>query len=147
MEKVRLTKIFTFETAHALFAHDGKCKNIHGHSYKFHVTIEGLPLNETNHPKNGMVMDFSDLKSIVNKEIIDKLDHALLLNANSNHKVLGDFLMKENHNIILVDYQPTCENMILDFKEKIKSNLPNNITLVKLILYETETSYCEWIAN
>jgi 6-pyruvoyltetrahydropterin/6-carboxytetrahydropterin synthase len=147
MEKVRLTKIFTFETAHALYGYDGKCKNIHGHSYKLHVTIEGIPINDFNSSKNGMVLDFGILKSIVNKEIINHIDHAILLNSHSPHYELAQNLIDQQHNVILVDFQPTCENMILDFKNKIMAQLPENISLVRLQLFETETSYCEWTAN
>ena len=146
MYKIRLTKIFTFETAHALFGYDGKCKNIHGHSYKLHVTIVGQPNKEKNHPQLGMVMDFGDLKKIVNKIIVDPLDHAILLNQNTEHKILGMQLREQGHRVIFTDYQPTCENMLGDFADKIKKELPEDISLVKLKLYETENSYGEWIA-
>ncbi|TWP24694.1 6-carboxytetrahydropterin synthase [Apibacter muscae] len=142
---IRLTKIFTFETAHALWGYDGKCKNIHGHSYKLYVTIKGNPLEDLNHKKNGMVMDFGDLKSIIKKLIIDPLDHAILLNVNSKHKELGEKLLLEGHKVVFTPYQPTCENMLLDFASKISSQLPEPIVLAKLKLFETETSYGEWI--
>lgn len=141
---IRLTKIFTFETAHALWGYDGKCKNIHGHSYKLYVTIKGIPVDDLNDKKNGMVMDFSDLKLIVNSLIIDPFDHGIVLNAQSKHKDLGEKLIAEGHKVIFTDYQPTCENMLIDFAKKIQAKLPQNILLVKLKLYETETSYGEW---
>ncbi|MDR1877145.1 MAG: 6-carboxytetrahydropterin synthase [Flavobacteriaceae bacterium] len=142
---IRLTKIFTFEAAHALWGYDGKCKNIHGHSYKLYVTVKGEPCNDINNPKNGMIMDFGDLKSIVKSLILAPLDHAVLLNARSEHKNLGESLLKEGHKIVFTDYQPTCENMLLDFADKIQSKLPKDVILAKLKLYETETSYGEWI--
>lgn len=141
---IRLTKIFTFETAHALWGYDGKCKNIHGHSYKLYVTIKGIPVDDLDDKKNGMVMDFSDLKLIVNSLIIGPLDHGVVLNAQSKHKDLGERLIAEGHKVIFTDYQPTCENMLIDFAKKIQAKLPQNILLVKLKLYETETSYGEW---
>ena len=147
MNNIRLTKIFNFETAHALHGYSGKCKNIHGHSYKLFVTILGKPNTVNNHPELGMVMDFGDLKKIVNQLIIDKLDHAILLNQNTEHKDLGDQLLAQGHKVIFTDYQPTCENMLIDFAEKLKNALPNHISLVKLKLFETENSYGEWIAN
>ena len=78
MSKVRITKQFTFETGHALYGHDGKCKNIHGHSYKLSVTIFGKPLGDSKSSKFGMIMDFSDLKKIVKEEIINPLDLSLI---------------------------------------------------------------------
>ena len=58
---IRITKIFTFETAHVLYNYDGKCKNMHGHSYKLFVTVKGIPINDLDHPKNGMVVDFTQI--------------------------------------------------------------------------------------
>lgn len=147
MKIIRLTKAFTFETAHALHGYDGKCKNIHGHSYKLFVTVKGIPSEDINDVKLGMVMDFGDLKKIVNKEIVDLFDHAILLNENSPHKSLGQKLLSEGHNVVFTDYQPSAENMILWIVERIKPLLPKNIDLVALKLHETENSYAEWLAE
>ncbi|MBV7441144.1 6-carboxytetrahydropterin synthase [Weeksellaceae bacterium TAE3-ERU29] len=146
-QKIRITKIFTFETAHALFGYDGKCKNVHGHSYKLYVTLRGTPICDKNSEKLGMVIDFGDLKEIVKREIVDPLDHAVLLNKNSGHISLGETLIKEGHKVVFTEYQPTCENMLIDFATKIKSQLPEKVELVHLKLYETENSYGEWLAE
>lgn len=140
--KIRVTKEFTFEMAHALYGYDGPCKNIHGHSYKLYITVIGTPLNEEGNTKNGMVIDFSELKKIVKEHIIDQMDHALVLNGNSPHK------NKQNSNefdkTILTPYQPTCENLVIDFQQRIAKHLPNTIKLYSIKLYETATSYAEW---
>ena len=142
---IRLTKIFNFEMAHALYGYDGPCKNIHGHSYELEVTIGGTPLNDPNNPKHGMIMDFSDLKAIVKGQIIYRLDHALLLNGNSPHRNIPE-LDSNFEKVTFVDYQPTCENMLLDFMNRIRSLLPANVKLMSLKLKETPTSYAEWHA-
>ncbi|MXV38589.1 6-carboxytetrahydropterin synthase QueD [Flavobacteriaceae bacterium Ap0902] len=144
---IRLTKIFTFETGHALHGYDGKCRNIHGHSYKLYVTIKGTPIDNPENSKNGMVMDFGDLKKIVNEKIVDPLDHAVLLNINTAHKALGESLRESGHQVIFTPYQPTCENMLIDFAQIIQEALPDHIALASLRLYETENSYGEWIAT
>lgn len=146
MKTVRLTKIFHFETSHALHGYDGKCKNIHGHSYGFHVTVAGEAIEEEGHVKNGMLIDFGDLKKIVNDLIIDVFDHALVLNGNSPHKNLGEDLIKQGHKIILLPFQPTCENLLTHFVELLSEALPKTVKLVALKLIETETSYAEWLA-
>ena len=64
MSKIRITKQFNFETGHALYGYDGKCKNVHGHSYKLSVTVIGSPIMDTSNVKYGMVIDFTDLKKI-----------------------------------------------------------------------------------
>ena len=69
MSKIRITKKFRFEAAHALYGYDGKCKNIHGHNYKLFVTIIGKPISNQSDVKFGMVMDFDDLKKIVKNNL------------------------------------------------------------------------------
>jgi 6-pyruvoyl tetrahydropterin synthase/QueD family protein len=96
MPIIRVTKRFHFEMAHTLYEYDGLCRNIHGHSYNLEVTISGEPRNEPGHPKDGMVLDFSELKNIVKSQIINRFDHALMVNqlvpesqiatTQSNHK-------------------------------------------------------------
>ena len=81
--KIRITKKFTFETAHAIHGYDGLCKNIHGHSYKLNVTVIGTPINNPEDVKYGMIIDFSDLKKIVREEIVIPFDHATVLNYKS----------------------------------------------------------------
>ncbi|MBE0649416.1 MAG: 6-carboxytetrahydropterin synthase [Bacteroidales bacterium] len=143
---IRITKEFKFEMAHALKGYDGLCKNIHGHSYELKVTVSGLPITEDNNPKLGMVMDFGDLKKIVNEEIVNQFDHTLVLSEK-----MPDFLLKELKNqferIIITEYNPTSEMMLIDFAARLKSRLPENIQLKYMLLRETVTSYAEWFAE
>jgi len=147
MGNIRITKQFTFETGHALFGYDGKCRNVHGHSYKLSVTVIGTPITDTDHVKLGMVIDFGDLKKIVKEEIVDEFDHATVFNKNTPHVELAKELSDRGHKVILADYQPTSENMVLDFAAKIKVRLPKNIKLHSLKLQETDTSFAEWFAS
>ncbi|MDO4228437.1 MAG: 6-carboxytetrahydropterin synthase [Capnocytophaga sp.] len=147
MTKIRITKKFDFEAGHALYGYDGKCKNMHGHSYKLYVTVIGEPINDPNNVKHGMVIDFGDLKRIVTEQIINKFDHGMIFNANSPHLHLASELQSKDHHIILVDYQPTSENLVIDFAQRIKKQLPSNVTLFSLRLQETESSYAEWFAS
>ena len=147
MSTIRITKQFSFETGHALYGYDGKCRNVHGHSYKLSVTVIGTPIADTSNVKYGMVIDFGDLKKIVKEEVVDKFDHATVFNKNTPHIELARELENRGHNVILANYQPTSENMVIDFAEKIKSRLPDTISLYSLRLQETETSYAEWFAS
>lgn len=147
MNKIRITKQFSFETGHALYGYDGKCKNVHGHSYKLSVTVIGKPITDTNNTKFGMVIDFGDLKKIVKDEIVDVFDHATVFNKNTPHLELANELKNRGHHVILVDYQPTSEMMVIDFARKIKRYLPENIQLHSLRLQETATSFAEWFAS
>jgi len=138
---VRITKEFKFEMAHALHGYDGLCKNIHGHSYKLCVTVKGEVKNDSGNPKDGMVLDFDVLKSIVKPEIINKYDHSLVLNANSPHSEID---LSAFEKVFFLPYQPTSENLVTDFALKIKSKLPQGIELYKVVLSETATSFAEW---
>lgn len=143
MNTIRITKEFDFEMAHALFGYDGPCKNIHGHSYKLSVTIIGKPSEDKKSSKLGMVLDFRLLKKIVKDCIINEFDHALILNKNHPKELLSE-IIKNFEKIIVADYQPTSENIILDFATRIKKNLPENIELFSLKLHETANSFSEW---
>ena len=147
MSNIRITKQFSFETGHALYGYDGKCKNVHGHSYKLSVTVIGTPILDSTNVKYGMVIDFSDLKKIVREEIVDQFDNATVFNQNTPHVELAKELSNRGHHVILVDYQPTSENMVIDFAEKIKKRLAIDIKLHSLKLQETETSFAEWYAS
>ena len=89
-QKIRVTKKFTFDMAHALYGYDGPCRNIHGHTYHFSVTLIGEAIQDNTLPKNGMVIDFTELKHIVSENVIQIFDHALVLNANSPHSKLNE---------------------------------------------------------
>jgi 6-pyruvoyltetrahydropterin/6-carboxytetrahydropterin synthase len=146
MQKIRITKLFNFEMAHALKDYDGPCKNIHGHSYELYVTVSGIPINDKSSAKNGMLIDFGDLKKIVRLAIVDQLDHALMLNSE-----MPDNLVNELKNgfakVSLVDYQPTSENMLIDFAQRLQNALPQSVKLHSLKLRETVTSFAEWYAS
>ena len=147
MSTIRITKQFNFETGHALYGYDGKCKNVHGHSYKLSVTVIGEPIDDKSHVKYGMVIDFGDLKKIVKEDIVDVFDHATVFNKNTPHVELAKELQDRGHNVLLVNYQPTSEMMVQDFAKKIKLRLPKHIRLHSLKLQETDTSYAEWFAS
>ena len=118
---VRVTKEFTFEAGHYLKEYDGECANIHGHSYRLQVTARGH-LNDI-----GMVVDFKNLKSIVQKEVVDLFDHKCLN--------------------IAVKFNSTAENLVVyifEILEKyfISNEMEAKIESVKL--WETATSFAEY---
>ena len=146
MAIIRLTKEFSFEAANALGGYDGPCREIHGHSYRLFVTIKGEPSTDPTNPKQGMVMDFGVLKKIVSEEIISRFDHALVLRSTAD-EALRKLLGEQFDNLVVVDYQPTCENMLDDFSRRISARLPEGVVLHSLRLHETATSYAEWYAE
>ena len=143
---IRLTREFTFEMAHVLLNYDGPCKNVHGHSYRLFVTLSGVPVNDPDNPKNGMVIDFSDLKKIVLEKIVNKFDHSVVISRDFNREKRG-MMEQVFGNTVIVDYQPTCENLVADFASRLLNEMPSGITLHSLRLYETAKSYAEWFAE
>jgi 6-pyruvoyltetrahydropterin/6-carboxytetrahydropterin synthase len=145
-QKIRVTKKFTFDMAHALYGYDGPCKNIHGHTYILSITLKGIVLQNNDHPKNGMVIDFTDFKKIIVENIIQVFDHSLVLNSNSPHGGLNE--IRENfEKINYVPYQPSCENLLIDFFDRINSKFADDIKINNIKLEETPTSYAEWFAE
>jgi len=146
MAIIRITKQFKFEMAHALAGYNGPCRHIHGHSYELFVTVTGEPVDTPGVHDYGMVIDFQVLKEIVRSEIISQFDHALLLHratAPEQFSGMGDVVGR----LILVDYQPTSENMLIEFASRLQKALPEHIQLFSLRLHETVTSYAEWFAS
>lgn len=123
--KIEVVKEFSFDAAHCLPEHAGKCKNLHGHTYKLMIGVTTLALNLN----KGMVVDFGDLKKIVNELVIDKLDHSFLNNIYENE-------FPRNC--------PTAENMVVWIVKEIKGRLGYFGELSLVRLYETPTSYAEW---
>lgn len=140
---VRITKEFDFEAAHALDGYDGKCKDIHGHSYHLTVTLIGTPVKNITKSDCGMVIDFGDIKEVVKKDVYPLFDHRLILRNDSRFTGIE----QQNKRTRFVDYQPTCENMLLEIVEIIQSKLGKSTKLHSILLRETATSYAEWFAE
>lgn len=138
------TKEFTFDCAHQLVGYDGKCKNIHGHTYKLQVTVEGPIINDCRDCKNGMIVDFTDLKDLVKTFILDNFDHAFI--ACGDEPILQS-LIDNNYAVLILNRRTTCENMVQYMGEKLnnivkKTSQSYDIQSVKL--WETPTSFSEW---
>lgn len=146
MTKIRVTKQFGFEMSHALLNYDGLCRNIHGHSYKLQITVAGEPISEPANPKDGMVIDFSVLKKLIQQQIVGSLDHSLMINQNAPTDKLDELgEMYERHHV--VPFQPTTENLVIYIAEKVKTILPEHLELFSVRLYETSSSFAEWFAE
>lgn len=140
--KIRVTKEFDFEAAHALDGYDGKCQDIHGHNYHLKLTFLGEPVKDNRLSTSGMVIDFGQIKDFLNQKIKPLFDHRLILRNDS--RFLG--LEKKNERIRYVDYQPTTENMLLEIVDIVSDVFKNknNVVLCSAFLRETPSSYVEW---
>jgi 6-pyruvoyltetrahydropterin/6-carboxytetrahydropterin synthase len=146
MTVIRVTKEFSFEMAHALEGHDGACRQIHGHSYRLWVTVKGAPRRDDS-PKRGMVVDFGELKRIVGEQIVSRYDHALVVRKTTDNERVVKELAAHYASVMVVDWQPTSENLVAEFVEAIRYQLPSGVGLCAVRLAETATSYAEWLAE
>jgi 6-pyruvoyltetrahydropterin/6-carboxytetrahydropterin synthase len=146
MPKIRVTKRFHFEMAHTLYEYNGLCRNIHGHSYNLEVTISGEPRKEPGHPKDGMVLDFTELKDIVRTHVVHPFDHALMVSSLVPEEQ-KQLLRQTTDRFIVVDFQPTSENMVVHIAEILSAKLPSTVSLFSVRLFETATSFAEWFAD
>lgn len=115
MTAIVVTKEFTFDSAHQLVGHDGKCANLHGHTYRVEVALKNEVIREEdvaskNGAKTGFVIDFTDLKKIVKDELIDRLDHAFI--AKGDEPALKA-LQESGSKVVVLGFRSTCENMAM----------------------------------
>jgi 6-pyruvoyltetrahydropterin/6-carboxytetrahydropterin synthase len=141
LNEVAVCKIFTFDAAHQLVGHNGKCSNLHGHTYKLEVVLKGPVVNEPGVSSEGFVMDFHDLKRVVNERIIDQWDHSFL--AMGNEAVLEN-LYQTNSKVTLLGFRTTAENLssYICF-ELMQAGLP----VYSVKLWETPTAWAEVLAS
>jgi 6-pyruvoyltetrahydropterin/6-carboxytetrahydropterin synthase len=141
---LRVTKIFRFETAHAIYGYNGSCRNVHGHSYELHVTVQQQYHEDEYLPAPGFVIDFKDLKRIVHFAVIDRFDHCIIL---SEDYLQAHPFLRALPNLEVWQAEPTAENILLYIKNKLLQQLPEDVVLHELKLYETADSYAEWTAQ
>lgn len=149
MSVLRVTKEFSFDMAHALYQYPGACKNIHGHTYHLSVTLRGKVKDIPGGGDDGMVLDFGKLKSLVQEEILYVYDHALVLKREQASLIHEEYAKAMNLKWIVMEKQPTCENLLLHFKKILQGKLKHesHLELIHLRLRETPTAYCEWFLD
>jgi 6-pyruvoyltetrahydropterin/6-carboxytetrahydropterin synthase len=138
---ISITKIFRFETAHAIHGYEGSCRHIHGHSYELHVTVKSTQPDEGYVKGLGILFDFKDLKTLVQSEVVKMLDHKLLL---SNSYLAESNQLRQREELVVFDVEPTAENILIFARNQIQKVLPDHVQLHSLKLWETQDSYAEW---
>lgn len=143
MNNLLLTKEFSFEMAHALVGYDGACREIHGHSYRLFVTVEGEPCTSEQSPKLGMAVDFGDLKRIVRQTVVEPFDHSFVIRRTPDTAEVIAVLKRHFAKIYDTEWQPTCEHLAEHFASLITPRLPEGVKLRRIKLCETATSFVE----
>ena len=137
---MKISKIFTFDASHMLDGHDGKCQNLHGHTYQLEVTVASILINEG--AKAGMVMDFADLKTWVKQTILEPFDHAFLYHGNNEREsqiavLLEGWQMKT----LRLNQRTTAEHLAIEMYHRLQAV---GVAVCRIKLWETPTSYAEY---
>jgi len=137
---MKISKVFRWEMGHRLPNHEGKCRNVHGHSYKLEVVIEGTPIHD------GMIIDFYDISKAV-KPLIEELDHAFMVQESDAE--LMEYLKKNDMKRVVIPVPSTVENLCIWFADRIAPtfNDYDNVSSFMVRINETENSTAELIRS
>lgn len=128
-----------------MVGYDGLCSQIHGHSYRLEVTVGGAPVADAASAKDGMAIDFGEIKRVVEESVVATFDHSLVLRRTPATEEVIDVLTRHFERINAVEWQPTCENLLSHFAELIAPALPDGTRLLSLRLHETENNCAELV--
>ena len=137
---MKISKIFTFDASHMLDGHDGKCQNLHGHTYQLEVTVASILINEG--AKAGMVMDFADLKTSVKQTILEPFDHAFLYHGNNERESqIATLLEGWQMKTLRLNQRTTAEHLAIEMYHRLQAV---GVPVCRIKLWETPTSYAEY---
>ncbi len=139
-----ITRKLEFDAGHRIPDHHSQCRNLHGHRYALHLTLTGTVVAEKGRSDKGMIMDFSDIKELANRHLIDQWDHAFLVYEND--AAVRQFLdTLPGHKTVVLDRVPTVENLAQIAFDRLKRIFQDEtgLRLVKVTLYETPNCWAE----
>ena len=141
-----ITRRLEFDAGHRIPDHQSQCRHLHGHRYAIEITLSGDVINRAGDAANGMVMDFSQVKDIARRHVVDPWDHAFL--AYAGDQAIVDFLASlPDHKTVVLDRVPTAENLaqlafgILD--GAYRDTYGNHLRLERVRLFETPNCWAD----
>ncbi|HJT52040.1 MAG TPA: 6-carboxytetrahydropterin synthase QueD [Nitrosospira sp.] len=141
-----ITRRLEFDAGHRIPSHKSKCRHLHGHRYAIEITLSGEIITEAGASEQGMVMDYSEVKRIANKTIVDKWDHAFLVYA-EDAQVLQFLQSLGDHKTVVLDTPPTAENLALTafriLDEAYQDSYGNHLRLEQVRLFETPNCWAD----
>jgi 6-pyruvoyltetrahydropterin/6-carboxytetrahydropterin synthase len=143
---MQITTRLEFDAGHRIPSHKSQCRNLHGHRYALEITLSGDIIRQDGLSENGMVMDFSDVKEIARRAVVDVWDHAFLVYRGDS--AILDFLHTlPDHKTVVMDAVPTAENMAAEafriLRSEYQDNYGNHLKLERVRLYETPNSWAD----
>jgi 6-pyruvoyltetrahydropterin/6-carboxytetrahydropterin synthase len=143
---MQITRRLEFDAGHRIPDHASQCRHMHGHRYAVEITLSGDVIEVAGDPANGMVMDFSDVKAIAKRHLVDAWDHAFL--AYRGDRAVVDFLeAMPGHKTVLLDHVPTAENLArIAFSilaPAYRDTYGNHLRLERIRIYETPNCWAD----
>ena len=143
---MRITRRLEFDAGHRIPAHDSQCRHLHGHRYALEVTLSGDPIAERGASNEAMVMDFSEVKAIAKRIIVDDWDHAFLV-YKGDTAVVGFLATLPAHRTVLFDAPPTVEHLAETafrlLEPEYRDRYGNHLRLERVRLYETPNCWAD----
>ncbi len=144
-----ITRRLEFDAGHRIPDHKSQCRHLHGHRYVIEITLSGQVIDKEGDAANGMVMDFSDVKTLAKEHLVDLWDHAFL--AYEKDKAIVEFLNSlPNHKTVILDRVPTAENLAQIAFEHLdavyRDTYGNQLKLQHVRLYETPNCWADVVA-
>lgn len=146
---MQITRRLEFDAGHRIPNHQSQCRHLHGHRYALEVTLAGGVLHDPSSPRDGMVMDFGDVKAIAKTHLVDLWDHAFLVYRDD--KAVADFLATlPGHKTVILDVVPTAENLAHQafalLAPLYRNAFGEELTLYRVRLYETPNCWADAFA-
>lgn len=143
---MQITRRLEFDAGHRIPDHQSQCRHLHGHRYVIEITLSGGVICAAGNPANGMVMDFSEVKSLALQHLVDDWDHAFLVYRED--KVVADFLASlPQHKTVVLEVVPTAENLALVAFERLdqvyQDRYGNHLRLERVRLFETPNCWAD----
>lgn len=141
-----ITRKLEFDAGHRIPDHKSQCRNLHGHRYTLEITLTGAVIDEEGRSDNGMIMDFSDIKTLAKRHLVDVWDHAFLVYARDG--AVRDFLATlPGHKTVVIDRIPTVENLAQTAFDVLQpvfaDHFGTGLRLQRLVLHETPNCWAE----
>lgn len=145
-----ITRRLEFDAGHRIPDHKSQCRHLHGHRYAIEITLSGQIIHKAGDAANGMVMDFSQVKSLAKTHLVDLWDHAFLVYAGDT--AIVDFLNAlPDHKTVVLDRVPTAENLARLAFERLdaiyRDSYGNHLRLEQVRLYETPNCWADAIRD
>jgi 6-pyruvoyltetrahydropterin/6-carboxytetrahydropterin synthase len=143
---MRITRRLEFDAGHRIPNHDSQCRHLHGHRYAIEITLSGEVIAIDGSAQQGMVMDFSDVKAIAQRHVVDKWDHAFLA-CRADTALLAFLASLPDHRTVLFDAPPTAEHLALVayriLEAEYGNEYGNHLRLEQVRVYETPNCWAD----